>query len=179
MEMPTEPDKPARRTKKLPALSASAEQPREPAAYQQAEVLQEPPPFSEAYYRAHRNYLLFSSLLVAWSVVEVRPEGIPYLGAVIGNAKAIPVILFVLVIYSGTKLVIEWLESSPARQKRRPARIDFWLSHWIGTFSLILYAAYQEAARNFALVQSIAYDFGSLTFWLLVSAAFFFLIFHS
>ena len=161
-QMPTQPDKPARRTKKLP-----------PAIQQVAEQ-QEPPPFSETYHKAHKSYLTFSALLLAWAAIDIRVETIDYL-KFIGNAKAIPVVLSVLVAYSGIKLTIEWLQSNDGRRKTRPSQLDFWLSHWVGVFSIILYLLFQETARAFGHIDKLKFTFenfipvllgGTIAFWL-------------
>jgi len=122
--------------------------------------------------------LVFSALLLAWCAVDIRADKIPFsIGDTIGNPKAIPIALSVLVIYCGIKFIIEWLQDNDARRKQRAAQTDFWLCHWIGVFSIILYIFYQETARAFAQITDPYLDYRYFVPVLIGSIIFFWIVF--
>jgi len=154
--VPTEPDKPD-------------EQPKEPAAPQQIAEQQEPPPFSEEYHRAHKNYGFWSALLLAWELIGIRiPVGenssatdtmleLEFFKVRIQilSPQAAPIVLLALIGYFGYRYTVEWKQSNQRRSHLRISMIDFGVAHGIATLGVLVYT-YQRI-KGIQIVEFVPY----------------------
>lgn len=107
---------------------------------------EEIPQPTDAYRKAHKSYVLVSGLLASWELIGVIVDTKGRWGIELKSPKAVPLILFTLVFYSGYKMTVEWLQCVPARRKETIARVDFWVAHFIA-FTAILIGVVQFLAR--------------------------------
>jgi hypothetical protein len=100
------------------------------------------PQATDAYRKAHRHYVLFSAILLAWEIVGIEIRDAPFqnVNIALKSPAAIPFILLVLVAYFSYRTIIEWLQCDPQRRSVRAARFDFILSHIIAVSSLLVLA---------------------------------------
>src|SRR5215469_16403924 len=91
----------------------------------------EVPQPTEAYRKAHKIYVLVSGLLASWELIGVSLETKEKWGIELKSPKAVPLILFTLVFYTGYKMTVEWLQCDPARRQDKVAKLDFNVAHLI------------------------------------------------
>ena len=103
-----------------------------PALVPQPEPPKEIPELTDAYRKAHKSYVLASGLLAAWELIGISLKTEDKWGIVVQSPKAVPLILFTLVIYSGYKTAIEWMQCNPERKKHPAAKWDYRIAHLIG-----------------------------------------------
>tara|TARA_R110002126_G_scaffold25171_16_gene86459 strand:- start:2211 stop:2981 length:771 start_codon:yes stop_codon:yes gene_type:complete len=129
------------------------------------------PPMNEAYYKARRNFNLFSGLLLGWEYLGVtitRPgeatadATIPgtNLKATILNPEAIPFVVFLLVMFFGFRWLVEFFQNNVGRRKTRPSVFDFWASAILSIFAIAVYLIQQLS--DVRIADNIGYinDFG-------------------
>lgn len=100
------------------------------------------PELTDAYRKAHKSYVLASGLLAAWELIGISLKTGEKWGIELKSPTAVPLILFVLVIYSGYKMTIEWMQCNPDRQKHPAAKWDYRIAHGIA-FSAIAISTVQ------------------------------------
>ncbi len=89
------------------------------------------PQVTDAYRKAHKSYVLMSGLLAAWAfgiTLNTKDKW----GIELQSPVAGPVILALLVFYSGYRLMVEWHQCAPERRNDWWARLDNWIAHGIG-----------------------------------------------
>jgi hypothetical protein len=79
----------------------------------------EVPQLTEAYRKAHQAYVLASGLLASWELIGITLDTKEKWGIELKSPKAVPLILFTLVLYLGYRLVIEWLQCDAERRRNR------------------------------------------------------------
>lgn len=97
---------------------------------------------SDAYQRARRTYGIVSGLLFAWELIGIRFDAkhpVENLNISLKSPQAVPYVLIVLVLYFAFRLTIEWYQNERWRRNLIPVRIDFIVSHALGTLAIILY----------------------------------------
>jgi hypothetical protein len=101
----------------------------------------EPPELLDTYHKARTNYAFFSALLIAWQNFgsAIFKAILPNVKIDIGNYPAIPIVLFILVLYYGIRTVIEWSQSACDRRKEKASIVDHTLAHFIGTIAAIIF----------------------------------------
>jgi hypothetical protein len=104
--------------------------------------LKSPSDITEAYHKARRSYGLFSGLLIAWELIGVEVKEAPFqnFNIILKSPNAAPYILIALVAYFAFRTTIEWYQCDPARRAMKPSRIDLSVAHFLGFFSVGLYA---------------------------------------
>ena len=103
------------------------------------------PPLTEAYQKAHKQYGLFTALLIGWELVGFTVEEMPLdsVKVTLKSPEAIPYVLLALVVYFGYRLTIEWLQCDRKRRQIRAAMTDFWVAHIIGSAAIGLFVFQQ------------------------------------
>lgn len=92
---------------------------------------------ADAYRKAHKAYVLASSLLASWELIGISLDTKEKWGIELKSPNAIPLILFTLVIYFGYKLIIEWqLQHDTA--KNRVAELDYRVAHSIAAAAILV-----------------------------------------
>jgi hypothetical protein len=101
----------------------------------------ETPELLESYHKARKNYAFFSALLIAWGLLgDVLFKGpIPGFGIEFIDLDVIPFVLFILVLYYGSRISIEWFQSNKIRRDRIASIIDFSLAHFLGVSAIFVY----------------------------------------
>jgi hypothetical protein len=92
---------------------------------------------SEAYRRAQRSYVYASMLLGSWELMGIILDTKNKWGFKLENPKAIPSLLFALVLYCCYSTVIEWLQCGAERGTR--AKIRFWVAHLSASGAIFIY----------------------------------------
>jgi hypothetical protein len=92
---------------------------------------------SEYYRRAQRSYVYASVLLASWELMGITLDTRNKWGLKLENPKAIPSLLFAVVLYCCYKMVIEWLQCGAERGTR--AKIRFWVAHLAASGSIVIY----------------------------------------
>lgn len=97
----------------------------------------DPRPLSTEYHKAHKQLMLWATILLIWELIGVDLSKAKDAGGNIGpivtalkSPQAVPWALTGLVIYFLFKCSIEWAQCEAARRKVRVARIDF-VSAWV------------------------------------------------
>lgn len=105
-----------------------------------------PPPLNDAYHKARRNYGLFSGLLIAWELIGVELDKVPFnnLNIVLKSPHAVPYVLIVLVLYFAFRISVEWHQSDPQRRKMKASILDFFIAHGIAIAAVGLYYIQRE-----------------------------------
>lgn len=86
------------------------------------------PELTDAYRKAHKNYVLASGLLTAWELIGITPDTEKW-GFKLQSPTAVPLILFILVFYCGYKMTIEWMQCNRDSRAHSAARIDYRMAH--------------------------------------------------
>lgn len=94
------------------------------------------PHVTEAYRNAYRTYVLVAGFLVAWELPGVTLDIKAKLGVELKSPGAGLLILLILLIYTGYKMTIEWLQCDAGRREKGPAKWDFYIAHIIGACAL-------------------------------------------
>jgi len=97
-----------------------------------------PQPLTEAYRKAHKSYVLSSGHLAAWELIGITLETKEKWGIELKSPTAVPLILFTLVIYSGYKMTVEWLQCDPVSRRHPAARVDFRIAHMIALMAIAI-----------------------------------------
>jgi len=109
-----------------------------PALVSQPEPPKEIPELTDAYRKAHKNYVLASGLLASWELIGITLQTKEKWGIELKSPAAVPLILFTLVIYSGYKMTIEWLQCNPDRQQHPAAKWDYRIAHIIALTAIAI-----------------------------------------
>jgi hypothetical protein len=101
-----------------------------------------PDHLTEEYHKARKQYALFAGLLMAWELIGVRLDTklFPSANVELLTPEAAPLVLIVMVLYSGYRTSIEWYQCDERRRELRVSKIDFRVAHIIGIASLALFA---------------------------------------
>jgi hypothetical protein len=101
----------------------------------------EVPSLSDRYYKVHKQYALFSGVLLGWELIgfELPDNPLPSINIKLASPEAIPYALVVIVAYFGFRLSIEWYQSNLRRRAMLPARLDFMAAHIFGFASIALF----------------------------------------
>lgn len=91
---------------------------------------------TDPYRKAHKLYVLFSGLLASWELIGISLDTKDKWGIELKSPKAVPLILLTLMLYSGYRTIIEWLQCGPERNK--VARLDYWVAHSIALGAIII-----------------------------------------
>ena len=95
------------------------------------------------YRKAHKNYVLVAGLLASWELIGINLNTKEKWGIELSSPKAVPLILFTLLVYSAYKVIIEWKQCDGDHLKTA-ARVDYYVAHSIGA-----------SAVTIALIQTI------------------------
>lgn len=135
------------------------------------------PQLTDAYRKAHKAYVLASGLLASWELIGITLDTKGKWGIELKSPNAVPLILFTLVIYSGYKMTIEWLQCEA--KENRVAKLDYLIAHSIAV-SAILISVMQYLAKIqivdflsgpieqilfFGIVVSVAICVGGIRAW--------------
>ena len=112
----------------MSAATASTEQPQYPAL----------PPVTDAYRKAHKNYVLAGALLGSWQLIGISIDTKGKWGITLKSPAAVPLILFALVVYFGYKMTVEWLQCDEGRRMHTVALLDFKIAHGIALSAVII-----------------------------------------
>ncbi len=108
------------------------------------------PPVTDAYRKAHKNYVLVSGLLASWELIGISLSTKEKWGIELKSPTAVPLILFTLIFYSGYKMTIEWLQCDAERRKNKAAKVDYGSAHLIAVaaigISIVQYLAHIRIA---------------------------------
>jgi lipid-A-disaccharide synthase-like uncharacterized protein len=87
-------------------------------------------------------------LLLAGTIVGVDIEKSPFenIKVTILNPEALPVILFLLVLYFAFRVTVEWFQCNSYRRSFLASLVDFWAAHILGIAATLIYSI-QQAAR--------------------------------
>ena len=124
-------------------------------------IVKVPSPLSEPYHKARRNYAGFSGLLIAWELIGIEIDKVPFqnLNVTLKSPNATPYILMILLAYFAFRTVIEWYQCDPVRRESIPSRIDLYAAHFLGFSSIVLYAV--QRALDYQIAD--LFDKGSLS----------------
>jgi hypothetical protein len=113
----------------------------------------EPRALSTEYHKAHKQLMLWATILFIWELVGVDLGKAKDAGGNVGpvvtalkSPQAVPWVLLILVLYFLFKCSIEWAQCHPERRKVRFARIDF-ISAWIVSVAAISLYIGQAVSR--------------------------------
>ena len=100
-----------------------------------------PPPLTDAYQKARRQYGLFSALLIVWELIGIEVPKVPVAGLniTLKSPEAAPFVLIALIGYFAFRITIEWYQSIKQRRSMRASRVDFLVAHGLGASALLLY----------------------------------------
>lgn len=139
-----------------------------------------PKELSSEYHKAHKQLMLWSTILLIWELVGVDLGKAKDAGGNIGpivtalkSPQAVPWALLGLVIYFLFKCSVEWAQCNPDRKKMRFASLDFYSAWFVSLVSIILYfgqairraqfANLAGASRIVSLLAILVAAFGVLT----------------
>ena len=116
-----------------------------------------PPPhprdLSSEYHKAHKQLMLWATILLIWELIGVDLSKAKDAGGNIGpivtalkSPQAVPWALTGLVVYFLFKCSVEWAQCHPDRRKIRFARIDF-ISAWVVAVAAIALYTGQAISR--------------------------------
>lgn len=102
---------------------------------------------SSEYHKAHKQLMLWSTILFIWELVGVNLDKAKDAGGNIGpvvtalkSPQAVPWVLLTLVLYFLFKCSVEWAQCHVERRKVRFARVDFYSAWLVALASIALYA---------------------------------------
>lgn len=127
------------------------------------------PQLSERYYKARRNLVVASSILLAWEFVgfEVRGKeesagdtsaSLFGLKVDILNPEVIPTVVFFITIYTIFRISVEWSQSSSYAKSLRSSYVEHALTVIFSVSSIFLFLF--QSTTDFRLAE---YDFGTST----------------
>ncbi len=106
----------------------------------------EPSALSSEYHKAHKQVMLWATILFIWELVGVDLDKAKDAGGNVGpvvtalkSPQAVPWVLLILVFYFLFKCSVEWAQCHPDRRKIRFARIDFSSAWMVSTGAIALY----------------------------------------
>jgi hypothetical protein len=79
-----------------------------------------------------------SGLLASWELIGITLQTKEKWGIELKSPAGVPLILFVLVLYSGYKLLIEWTQCDAERRKHLAAKVDYWVAHGIALIAIAI-----------------------------------------
>lgn len=109
-----------------------------PALAPQPEPPKVVPELTDAYRKAHKSYVLASGLLASWELIGITLDTKEKYGIELKSPKAVPLILFTLVIYSGYKMTIEWMQCHPERRQHTAAKWDYRIAHGLAFVAIAI-----------------------------------------
>ena len=118
----------------------------------------EPPALSSSYRAAQRQFAIFAGLLIAWETIGLDLKPIPALGIEVTDPRGVPYVLLVLVIYSGIRMLAEWMQCDRERRKNPWAFLDFAMAWLIAAFGVTAYVARSLLEEN-NIVKILTYTF--------------------
>lgn len=102
-----------------------------------------PPPLSDHYHQARKQYSLVSGILLAYVLVGIKlPDNgkiIPSAEVALKTPDALPLIFIALLVYFSYRLTIEWNQCSEQRCALLASRIDFYVAHALGILAVAAY----------------------------------------
>lgn len=112
-----------------------------------------PAALSSEYHKAHKQVMLWATILLIWELIGVDLSKAKDAGGNIGpiitalkSPQAVPWALTGLIVYFLFKCSVEWAQSDPTRRKMRFARIDF-ISAWVVSIGAIALYVGQAVGR--------------------------------
>src|SRR5690348_4567751 len=117
------------------------------------------PALTDSYQKAHKNYVLWSALLASWQLIGIELETKEKWGVVLKSPKAVPLVLFCLVLYFGFKISVEWMQCDEKRRQNLAAKIDYRVAHGIALCAIaisVIQALWQVQIFDWALKHSRA-----------------------
>lgn len=120
----------------------------------------DPKPLSPEYHKAHKQLMLWSTILFIWELVGVDLDKAKDAGGNAGaiivaikSPQAIPWALIILIAYFLFKTTVEWFQCGEARRKLRVSQIDF-TTAWVVPISAFALYAFQ-ASKNIQVADVI------------------------
>ena len=101
-------------------------------------IRHKPSQLTPEYRKAHKNYVLIAGLLASWELIGINLNTKDKWGIELTSPKAIPLILYSLLIYSAYKMIIEWKLLEEGKPKSKPALIDYYVAHAIGVSAALI-----------------------------------------
>ena len=102
-----------------------------------------PPPLTDHYHQARKQYSLISGILLAYVLVGIKlPENgkiIPSAEVALKTPDALPLIFIALLAYFAYRLTIEWNQCHEQRCAFLASRIDFYVAHALGILAVAAY----------------------------------------
>jgi hypothetical protein len=97
------------------------------------------PDLTSAYRKAHKNYVLVAGLLAAWELIGIDPDKLgEKWGIILKTPKGVPLVLVTLLLYSGYKVTIEWVQCDPERRANVAARLDYRIAHLMALGTIVV-----------------------------------------
>lgn len=119
----------------------------QPVQAKEPEIPKQIPELTDAYRKAHKNYVLVAGLLASWELIGIDPEKLgEKWGVVLKSPSGVPFILFTLLLYCGYKVMVEWAQCDPERRKITPVKVDYRIAHLIA-FVAVAIGVVQYLAR--------------------------------
>lgn len=111
-----------------------------------------PEPLSDAYQRSRRNYGFTSGILLVWEFIGISVDQKPFqsINLEIVTPEAVPVLLFLLIVYHGFRTGIEWHQCDIERRLLFPSKLDYRTAHTLGIGSITLYTLQQASGTQLA-----------------------------
>ena len=75
---------------------------------------------------------------MSWELIGVTLQTKERWGIDLKSPNAVPLILFTLMIYSGYKMTVEWLQCNLERRQNKAARVDYLVTHLIAVLALAI-----------------------------------------
>ena len=102
-----------------------------------------PPPLSDHYHHARKQYSLVSGILLAYVLVGIKlPDNgkiIPSAEVALKTPDALPLIFIALLAYFAYRLTIEWNQCHEQRCAFLASKIDFYVAHALGILAVAAY----------------------------------------
>jgi len=109
-----------------------------PAAVPKQSQPKKVPPLTDSYRQAQKTYILVAGLLASWQLIGISLDTKDRWGIELKSLSAVPVILFTLLVYSGYRMTIEWLECDADRRSNPVPKLDNWVAHGIALTAVIV-----------------------------------------
>lgn len=102
-----------------------------------------PPPLSDHYHQARKQYSLVSGILLAYVLVGIKfPDNgkiIPSAEVALKTPDALPLIFIALLAYFAYRITIEWNQCHEQRCAFLASKIDFYVAHALGILAVASY----------------------------------------
>lgn len=82
--------------------------------------------------------MLTAALLGSWQLLGITIDTKEKWGISVKSPSAVPVILFVLLVYFGYKVTIEWIQCDSGRKMHPAALLDFRIAHVIAVVAVLI-----------------------------------------